>query len=137
MLYRHQNEDENFRSNISLSENDIQKMTILHSVDEEDDEPEISNDRSNFRKPAIFDSSSNTEEELFIRQDSSLFTSAYEGVPRKNLEFASAKVIDVHRKVKFIAFIDVHLFGELFPDIFPFGYGHPGTERKIYVSVKE
>ncbi len=51
----------------------MQKMAIVHIVDEGDAASKISNDQSNVRKPAVFCSASNTEQELFIHQDCSLF----------------------------------------------------------------
>ncbi len=43
----------------------------------------------------------------------------------------------MQQQANFVRFSDPNLFAELFPHLFPFGYGHPGTERKLNVSLEE
>ncbi len=46
-------------------------------------------------------------------------------------------VLDVQQLGNFVPFSDPNLFAKLFPHLFPFGYGHPGAERKVEVSLEQ
>ncbi len=50
---------------------------------------------------------------------------------------ATSRVLDVQQLGKFVPFSDPNLFAKLFPRRFPFGYGHPGAERKVPVSLEQ
>ncbi len=75
-----------------------------------------------------------SDEEQIIHQDELLFTSNEPKAPVSTLKIASARVLDVQQHVNFVLFSNRNLFAKLFPHIVPFGYGHPGTERKVNVS---
>ncbi len=66
-----------------------------------------------------------------------MFTSTENVEPSTALQLASARVVDIQQKGNSIPLSDVQLFAKLFPHPFPFGYVHPGTERKINVGLQE
>ncbi len=49
---------------------------------------------------------------------------------------ASARVIDVQQLGIFVPFSDPNELAKLIPHLFPFVYGHPGTERKVTVGLQ-
>ncbi len=89
------------------------------------------------RAPLLFEEAKNEDEELLIHQEGILFTSNEAIDPITTLQMASARVIDVQQLGNFVPFSDPNLFAKLFHHLFPFGYGHPGTERKVTVGLQQ
>ncbi len=111
-------------------------MTIVHNVIGEISK-QVEDDKSNVRRPTVFESASNVNEELFIHQEASILASHKNIEPATVLKLATSRVADVQQSGQLVPFSDPNLFAKLFPHLFPYGEGHPGKNRKVSVSVQE
>ncbi len=97
----------------------------------------MTSDQSAGRRPVVFEEASNSDEELHIHQEGILFRSHEALKPFITIKMARVRVADVQQLgTCFHSVISICSLS-VFPHLFPFGYGHPGTERKEKLSFHQ
>ncbi len=94
----------------------------------------IGDETSSVRNPVHFQDAISEAEETTYHETSSVFVNQSPQSSVETLQSAQNTVL-VRNQGSFISDYDNDLLGMAFPDLFPYGRGHPSTERRVKVYL--
>lgn len=96
----------------------------------------VNEDESSVRDTDHLGTAATEEEETEYHQNTSMLFDALPNTTIESLKLARDTVL-IRNRGRLVTDYDMNLLALAYPDLFPFGYGHPGTNRAVQVSFEE
>lgn len=121
---------------LALSPLGVENFVVFHKQEEglESEEP-VAQDGSSSGKNCKDDEHSSDEH--LLHQHSSILIEDQDTASIEALQFAALKVVDIQRYGKLLPDRTPDFFARLFPELFPYGQGHPGSPRSVPVAMQK
>ncbi len=119
-----------------LDEEGPHSLISLHEVNSEERVSRLDGQASSVRDPTHFGAATSLSDETEYKETSSVFVPLSPNTSVETIDQARNTVL-LRNKGTLLNDYDKDILAMAFPDLFPYGFGHPGTGRRVPVSFEE